>query len=241
MTDAPTKPSSDTKAGDKAAEDKSQQGNENTDTSKEKKTQSVDPKIADQLKTLPADQLSAVLENPELFNLPRIKELRDGAAKAKELEEAQSKAEEENLTKNKKFEDLANKRGEEVNTLKSQLKTNKINQALTIKLAGQGVVDLDAALKLVNRDSLEVAEDGSVKGVDEALESLKKDRAYLFTSSGSSKVGTATNPSNGQETGGQTRFKRSQITPKFYQENKEEIDKAHAAGQIEDDGPAPVQ
>lgn len=208
-------------------------------------TPPADPKAGEgtvDLSQLSGDELEKVLENKNLWNLPRIKELRDQAAEAKKLRDANAKADEDKLEANKEFEELAKKREGEVTTLKGEIQTMQINQALTSKLVGEGVVDLDGALKLADRSKITVNEDGSVENIDEALNSLKTDRPYLFKP-GNNPVGTPTNPNNGGSqtppAGGQT-FKRSQITPSFYAENKEAIDKAAANGQIEDDGPAPT-
>src|SRR3954465_11378113 len=46
------------------------------------------------LTTLDQAQLEKVLENPNLFNLPRIKELRDQAAEGKRLKDEAAKADE---------------------------------------------------------------------------------------------------------------------------------------------------
>jgi hypothetical protein len=62
------------------------------------------------LKTLSGDQLQQVLENPNLWNLPRVKELRDQAAEAKKLKDAQDAAEQKRLEDNKEFETLAETR-----------------------------------------------------------------------------------------------------------------------------------
>ena len=44
-----------------------------------------------------------------------------------------------------------------------------------------GLVDADAALMMINREGIKVDDAGVVTGVKEALETLSKDKAYLFT------------------------------------------------------------
>lgn len=196
------------------------------------------------LTTLSGDQLAKVLENPALFELPRIKQLREQAAEAKTLKEAQDKAAEDKLKEDKKFQELSEKQGETITELKSQLKTRDINQALTTKLVKENVVDIDGALKLIDRSNLDVDDNGQVKGVDEAIKSLKTDKAYLFTSGSGNQtgsqpsVGTPSNPAAPATPGtGQYKFKESQLTPEFYKANKEAVDEAGRLGLIEPDGP----
>ena len=45
-----------------------------------------------------------------------------------------------------------------------------------------GLVDADVALRLLAPDAITVEEDGSVGGVREALEALRKEKGYLFAS-----------------------------------------------------------
>lgn len=191
------------------------------------------------LKSLSADQLQQVLENPNLWNLPRVKELREQAAEAKTLKDAQAQADEKALEDQKKFEELATKRGEEVTSLKTQLQNTRIDQALTNKLVPGGVVDLEAALKLIDRSKVQIDDNGNVSGIDEVIESLKTEKAYLFNKSGGSNdpnLGTPSNNNGGEGGGAPSKFKRSQLKdPKFYADNREEILKAMRAGLIEDD------
>lgn len=194
------------------------------------------------LTKLTPEQLNQVFENPALWQTPRFKELAANSKELKTLKENQAKADEQSLADNKKWEELANKRGEENETLKKQNQDLILNSQLTSKLLPLGVVDMDAALALIDRSKIEIAEDGSVKGVDEAIESLKTGKAYLFngqagTQNPPTTVGGGTNPGNGSGgQGGPGSFTRSQIAdPKFYQENRAEILKAQAEGRIVDD------
>jgi hypothetical protein len=192
------------------------------------------------LKNLSAEQLQQVLENPNLWNLPRVKELRDQAAEAKTLKDAAAAAEQKRLEDNKEFEQLAESRKTDLETAQGQIKTMRIDQALTNKLVPEGVVDLDAALKLVDRAKLTIDDNGVVSGIDEALASLKTDKAYLFNKEGTPptnpSLGTPSNPTGGTPPTGPAKFKRSQLRDaKFYSENRDEIIKAQQAGLIEDD------
>jgi flagellar motor protein MotB len=192
------------------------------------------------LSKLPADQLVKALENPELFKLPRIKELLDASSQLKKLQADKKTADETALKDQNKFKELAETKETENSSLKEQIKTMEINQQLTAKLVPLGVLDLEGALKLVDRSKIEMDESGQITGLDEALTALQTDKNYLFTKGGKTvTVGGPTNPD--QAPSGPAKFKRSQLRdPKFYQEHREEILAAQKEGLIEDDiNPAP--
>ena len=191
-------------------------------------------------KTLPPDQLQQVLENPKLWETPRLKELLGNSKELKAIKDRQSKAEEEKLKEDKKFEELVGKKDETISQLQTQVQTLRQDQALTNILVKEKVVDLDGALKLVDRSVIVINDDGKIEGIDKAIESLKTDKAYLFSNqSGSGGVGTPSNAGNQNQSNGTPKFKRSQFVgpegTKFYQANKEAVDEAMKKGLIEDD------
>lgn len=192
--------------------------------------------------SLTPEQLNQVLEkNPNIWKTDRLAELRDKGKKYDDAEAARTAAETKQLEEQGKFKELSEKQSAQITELQAKLQTSTVNQALTNKLAPLGVVDLDAALALVDRSKITVADDGSITGLDEAIEALKTGKAYLFNtegggSNGGKPVGTPSNPGNGNGNSGTATFKRSQLKdPKFYQEHRDEILKAQAEGKIEDD------
>lgn len=189
------------------------------------------------LSKLSGDQLAKVLENPELFKLPRIATLLEDSKNLKKLSKDQEAAREKALEEQKKFEDLANERGSKIETLEKQLQDQAIANSLTALLVKENVIDLDAALKLVDRNKVTVNEDGSLAGAEDAINALKADKAYLFNNQGGT-LGTPSNPSSSQASQpGGYKFKESQITPEFYKAHEKEILEAYRNGQIEADGP----
>lgn len=191
------------------------------------------------LTKLEGEQLQKVLENPNLFKLPRIAEALDAQKQLKKVQEDQQKAKEQSLTEQKKFEELAENRAKEIESLNKRIQDNEVNSVLTTKLYEQKVVDLDGALKLVDKSQINIDENGNIIGVEQALESLKTGKPYLFNNSGTAQVGSANNPASDTSTQstGRYKFKESQITPEFYQEHKKELDEAGRLGLIEQDGP----
>jgi hypothetical protein len=189
---------------------------------------------------LTPEQLNQVLEkNPHIWKTDRLSELREKSKKFDQAQQKATEAETKALEEQGKFKELSEKQSATISELQTKLQTSTVNQAVTNKLAPLGVVDLEAALALIDRSKIEVAEDGSISGVDEAIEALKTGKAYLFNQGGGTTnptVGTPSNPGNGSGTSGPAKFKRSQLRdPKFYNENREAILKAQAAGEIEDD------
>lgn len=190
------------------------------------------------LKTLSADQLADVFENENLWKHPRFSGLAAQAQELKQLKDQQKADEDKRLQENNEFKTLAENRATELETANKTIKDMQINQALTNVLVPEGVVDLEGALKLVDRSKLGIDDNGNVTGVKEALESLKTDKAYLFNKSGdgNKSLGGPSNNNGGDGNGAPAKFKRSQLRdPKFYQEHRDEILKAQAAGLIEND------
>jgi len=188
---------------------------------------------------LTREQVNQVLENPELWSNPRIAALVESDKNLKKLQEDKQKAEDEKLKADKKWEELSTKKEEENQQLRDQIKNSNINQALTSVLVKENVVDLDGALKLIDRSKVSVDDNGTVSGVQDAIDALKAEKTYLFNGSSQPTVGNPSNPTPGSPSG-PMKFKRSQLTQEFINANKDEVYKAMNAGLIEDDGPPPA-
>lgn len=178
-----------------------------------------------------------ILESEDLWKHPRMKELLDANKELKDLKTSMSQAEEDKLKEDNKFKELADKKAAEVTQLTEQLKTVRTDNALTIALSKVQVVDLDAALKLIDRSKLTIGDDGTISGIDDAVAVLKTDKAYLFNPAGGENP-TLGNPANGgtPPNGAPAKFKRSQLQdPAFYKAHEKEILEAYSKGEIEDD------
>lgn len=184
-------------------------------------------------------QSGAGTEQPKIYDETYVKQLRDEAAsyrvKAKETEdrlkalEAQSKELPAKLLQALGLEPDPNKNWEkQVQEAKvaAQAATEKANQRLIraeVKVLAKdlGIVDPEAAFALADLSKVQVAEDGTVSGVREALEALAKAKPYLIGKSG--QVGSGSNP--GTSTGNAQTFTREQLRSM----SPEEIDKNWAA------------
>jgi len=181
---------------------------------------------------LTEDQLLKVLENENLWKLPRIKELQTAAKKAKKFVEDQATAETEGLKKQGEFEKLAAKNKAEADNFKSQYQQSIINNKILQEAGKQGITRLDLVDKLVDKASIKLDEDGNATGITEAITKLITDNDFLKTGSKNS-LGGGTNPAGGT---GQGEFTITQIQdPVFYQAHAAEILKAQATGHIIDD------
>lgn len=187
---------------------------------------------------LTPDQLNKVLENQELWKNPRLAGLLDADKKLKQLEKDRETQTETQLTEQKKFEELAQKRGDDLAKALQRNQDLQVNQALTNLLVKENPVDLDGALQLIDKSKITVDDSGNVTGVEDALKTLKEGKPYLFGTGtpGQPNVGTPSNPTTPGQGSGTFKFKESQLTPEFYAAHKDEIDEAGRLGLIEPDG-----
>ncbi|MEG1075363.1 MAG: phage scaffolding protein, partial [Ruthenibacterium sp.] len=76
---------------------------------------------------------------------------------------------------------------EQQQMLKTQLaKASSMLLSADVKALGaeMGLLDAPAALLLMQKDGIKIEEDGTVSGTKEALETLKKEKPYLFGAAG---------------------------------------------------------
>lgn len=165
------------------------------------------------------------------FNHPRFKELTQAANELKTLKESQEKAERERLEKQGEFKTLAEKAQAEAEQAREALKTERINNAVTLEAAKLGAHDPAVVAKLVDSGKLTMNDDGTITGADEALKALQSSNPYLFKTGSSTSIGGG--DTNGQSQGG-TDFKASQFQDAaFYKEHAKEMDAAMLAGRVD--------
>lgn len=194
---------------------------------------------------LSKEQIDQILEkNEHIWKADRLATLRDKGSKFDKLQTEKEEADKKALEDQGKFKELSEQQSTQITELQKTIQQMTLDQALTNKLSPLGVVNLEDALKLIDKSNINISDEGKIEGLDEAVESLKKGKAYLFnggSSTGSNtSVGNPTNSSNGGSNGGEKpRYKASQFRgpegQKFYQEHREDIIKANAEGRIEQD------
>lgn len=78
----------------------------------------------------------------------------------------------------KELEELKNQNSE----WETKYKETQLNNAVKLAVAKE-VNDANDILAFINKDELELADDGTVKGLDKAIETLKESKPYLFAPS----------------------------------------------------------
>ncbi|MED0681071.1 phage scaffolding protein [Aneurinibacillus thermoaerophilus] len=133
------------------------------------------------------DEVLAAIDNDKKDYVPRsrlnekneeIKQLQNQIKERDEQVEQLKKAVKGNEKLEQTIADLQ-KQNEE---WESKYKQSQIDTA--IKLAAKDAKDPADVLAFVNREGLELNEDGTVKGLDEALKGLRESKPYLFESPG---------------------------------------------------------
>jgi len=176
----------------------------------------------------------SVFDDPRLWTHPRFKSLNDRAKKADKLEKEKSEAEEKALADNKKFEELATKRAEERDDIKSKYTQSLQDNRIITEATKIGVVDIEAVLKLVDRSNIAIDDNGTITGAIEAVQALVAAKPFLKGKTNVT-IGSPTNPGADSDNAPKS-FKLSQLQdPVFYKEHEADIAKAYAAGKIEDD------
>lgn len=168
------------------------------------------------------------------FEHERFQKLNERAKKAEEYEANQQKLEEDKLKEQKKFEELAEKRGQEAADWKGRFEKANVDNRI-ISIANKlGVIDPDAVIQLIDRKGIKVTDEG-IQGVEEAVKTLVEAKPYLTQGAKIPDIGSGSNPADAGQ-GQPPRFKHSQLKdPVFYREHEAEIMKALQLGLIEDD------
>ena len=99
-------------------------------------------------------------------------QLKDRAAKADELEQAQ-------LTEKEKLEVRVAEAERKIASAADQIAAAMIASEVKVRAAQLGIIDPDAALLLADRTNIRYSDEGGVTGVDAALTQLLEDKPYL--------------------------------------------------------------
>lgn len=126
--------------------------------------------------------------------MAELKEARTEAAKYRtELRSAQeklSKFEQAQLTEQEKLQKRAEEAEQTAQALAQRLTDTLVRAEVMAQAQKHGVIDLDAAYRLIDRSLVKVGDDGSVEGVDKAVAALVKERPWLVAST----TASVTNP-----------------------------------------------
>ncbi|MCG2030712.1 phage scaffolding protein [Staphylococcus epidermidis] len=125
-----------------------------------------------------------------------LRDFKNKAEKTESLQEQLDKANEELTNRDNQITELQKAKDGDNQELKDKLsnykkenaqyqaemKQLKLNNAVKLAVA-KDANDADDILAFINKDELELQDDGKVKGLDKAIESLKESKPYLFAES----------------------------------------------------------
>lgn len=175
-------------------------------------------------KSISDEDFAKFYDDERAFNHPRFKKLGEKARLADEYERKANEAENKKLEEEKKYSELAEKRKAEAEKYKNDYQTSVLDNKLTREAAKLGFVDLDDALKLVDRSKVKLTDDGQVEGAEEAMKALATAKPHLVTAERAKSLGTSTNPGNAQVPG---KHKMSDIrNTEYYRKNEASIKQA---------------
>lgn len=156
----------------------------------------------------------------------------------KKLEDQQAKAEAEKLAEEKKFQELAEKKAKEAeeaqkerDEAKAKLQNTLITNSLTLEAIKAGAPEerLPYILRSVERDGIEVDDNGKVIGADKAIKAFSEAVPEMFSGSGGSPGPGGRPPKRGQKTAEELakeiREKRAKRKPKGAPDKKGPWDK----------------
>lgn len=183
-------------------------------------------------KSLTDDQISQVFSDERIWKHPRFKELNEMAKKAEALLKQQEDEKTKKLEEDKKYEELLKLEREKVAKLTEQVSSVKVESAIQTEAAKNGIVDPDAALKLVDRSGIKIDDTGAIQGVTEAIKALATSKPYLVDPK-KSNLGDGNPPT--QVT---AKIKLSEAqNADYYQKHQAEVDEAFLKGNIVVDVP----
>jgi len=174
------------------------------------------------------------------FKHSRFKSLGERASKAeKELAKLTKKAEEDSENKlkdDKKWQELAEKKGKEVEALNARVTLASKTRSIIEEAIKLGIKDTDAAVKLIELKDIQLDEDGKPTNATEVVKALATAKPYLITGEPAKDIGANINPDT---TDGQKKvWKASELRVKmrdaaWYKKHKKDIDKAYAEGRVD--------
>jgi len=107
-----------------------------------------------------------------------VKKKNEAEAKLAELLKEKEENEKKTLEEQKKFEELYKKASDELEQVKKAYEEESLKSKLFISSTKYGIIDPDAAYKLIDRSKLVIV-NGEVTNLDEVLQDLIKEKPYL--------------------------------------------------------------
>lgn len=172
-------------------------------------------------------------QEPERFDAEYVKKLRAEAAeyrrRLRELEQTVKQHEEAKLTESERLQKRLAELEREQATWQRERQEHTLRYEAMLSAQRLGLVDPEAAYRLLDRAAVEFDDDGRPRNIEQLLRDLVKTRPWLAGQTAAS--GLTTNPATGQTR--TATFTASQLADRrFWEEHREEIMKALAEGRI---------
>lgn len=174
------------------------------------------------------------------FKNPRFKTLNERATKAeKELEKLTKLSVEESekkLIDEKKWQELAEKKSTELTTLQGKMIVANKHRAVIEEAIKLGIKDTDAAVKLIDIDSITLDDSGLPLNATDVVKALAEAKPYLITGEPNKNIGANVNPTNTE--GQKIVWSLSNLRAKmrdhdWYTKHKEDVDSAYKEGRVD--------
>ncbi len=186
MTAEEEKVAAEKAATDKAAADKAAADKATADKAAAEKAATFDAWLQKQpadVQALYAEQtkgLTSALQSER----EKRKELEKGAKRLADLEKAESERTAAQLSETDKLKKQLEESNRKIAEMEQQQRTNAIKHATETAAAKAGFINPARVYALIDSGTLDTAEDGSIKGLDEALQALAKSDPYLLQPKG---------------------------------------------------------
>lgn len=178
----------------------------------------------------------------EVFKHPRFSQLNERAKKAEaEAQKAKkqlSKYEEDKLKEENKYQELYEKAKEMNEGLTAQISNLKLEGQIFNIASRLKVLDTDAVIRLIDKDSIEFDDDGNPQNIEQVVIDLLKSKPYLVEGGAKNlNIGENSNPTTESQGGNfvmtKTELQTKLQDHKWYEEHKDDIYQWQKEGRID--------
>jgi hypothetical protein len=163
-----------------------------------------EPRSGEEEKTFSQDDLNRIVEQRlkrERARYADYDDLKEAAKKLKELKDAELSEKEKLEKRIQELEDAEAEAKQQAQARELEINEKLIRAEVRLVAGTMGFSTPDDAYALAELADVSVEEDGSVKGVDKALEKLAKAKPYLLDGSDGKSLGTPPRGRRGQAPG----------------------------------------
>jgi hypothetical protein len=202
-------------------------------TSAQEATVSGQAPQTNQQESAPAGAQAGQEPEPERFDAEYVKRLRAEAAeyrkRLRELEQTVKQHEEAKLSETERLQKRLAELEREQAAWQRERQERTLKYETMLAASRLGIVDPEAAYRLLDLSKVEFDDDGNPTNLDKALQELLKAKPYL-AGHATAGAGSPTNPATGQQRGV---FTADQLNDyRFWRQHRDEIMRAMAEGRV---------